>query len=82
MSDIPAQKRGRKPGSSDSIFLTLAQLNTMFRDTTVIPVRRTWLAKIQAMPTALPPSQDGDALPPNLQDEDENQKIQFQISND
>lgn len=78
-----ARKRGRVKGSSDSTQISIADLCKRFSSETLIHVRRTWLDKQTPVKQTVS-SQDGDTLPANLHEVDEdvaaiNEKIQFEI---
>jgi hypothetical protein len=83
MNDIAQpRKRGRVKGSSDSTNISVAELLKRFGPEALVPIRRTWLDK--QTPVEHASHQDGDALPANLHEVEEDiskldEKIQFEI---
>jgi|GEM_PF-2640732 len=85
--DNPSQKtgRGRPKGSTSTIEITLADLLAKLNNdpNAIVQVGRTWYAKYKSVPATS--SQDGDALPPEIQEQlqdtkEEDSKVEFVIS--
>jgi len=72
MNDIQLKKRGRVKGSSDSVFVSLAELQARLGNdvNATVPVRRKWWNGVDNSPKAAIVSvQDGDSIPAQIEEQ-------------
>lgn len=72
MNDTQLKKRGRVKGSSDSILVSLADLQVRLANDTnaTVPVRRKWWNGVDTSPKAATVSvQDGDSIPAQIEEQ-------------
>jgi len=69
MNDIQLKKRGRVKGSSDSVLVSLAELQARLGNdaNATVPIRRKWWNGVDNSPKAASVSvQDGDSIPQEI----------------
>jgi hypothetical protein len=72
MNDIQLKKRGRVKGSSDSVFVSLAELQARLGNdvNATVPIRRKWWNGVDNGPKAVNvSSQDGDSIPQEIEEQ-------------
>ena len=72
MNDIQLKKRGRVKGSSDSVFVSLAELQARLGNdaNATVPIRRKWWNGVDNGPKAVSvSSQDGDSIPQEIEEQ-------------
>jgi hypothetical protein len=72
MNDIQLKKRGRVKGSSDSVLVSLAELQARLGNdaNATVPIRRKWWNGVDNGPKAVSvSSQDGDSIPQEIEDQ-------------
>jgi len=72
MNDIQLKKRGRVKGSSDSVLVSLAELQARLGNdaNATVPIRRKWWNGVDNGPKAVSvSSQDGDSIPQEIEEQ-------------
>ena len=72
MNDIQLKKRGRVKGSSDSVLVSLAELQARLGNDTnaTVPIRLKWWNGVDNGPKAVSvSSQDGDSIPQEIEEQ-------------